>query len=175
MFNFYKYIFLYIIGLFFTCVPVRKDNLLQKFQLWGPVYEIEFDITVTNFDRKHQWTNVFHFTKEGTDGKFPSLMINNHKKTFVIEEIMVTKTNTSWNINDIELNKKYHFEIRTTKTAGANRYTFEIFVNNNMHTQKDFAKNSKRLKDVVLYASDPWKNSSFTSNFGSFESFSVST
>ena len=168
-------------------VPVRYDNLLQEFKHWGPEYKIEFDITVTQFEdvntqgSRSWWTNVFHFTYGG--GKygstFPSLMIDNREKKFRIEEKIPTYYGFTKFKCDIaiKLNHKYHFEIRTTHkiSGGANGYRFEIFVDKKRKAHEEFTKNAKPRKKVLLYASDPWKKSSFNSSLGKLESFSVFT
>ena len=161
--------FLHIPDLILTLVPVRFDNLLQIFKNWGPEYKIEFDITVTKLP--NHWANVFHFTHEGTDSKFLSLMINGETKKFRIEEKFTEPH--YWDIS-IELNKKYHFVIETQYIANT-RYRFNILVDKNRIAHEDFTKKPAPLVNVLLYASDPWKTSSFDYEHGTLENFTVIT
>ena len=170
-FTFLQFI-LHLIGLFFTTVPVKRNNLLQKFKEWGPTYEIKFDITVTKF-KDDGWTNVFSFVKEGTY-KFIKLRLLDSKQEIVFNDHMVGhfQVPISHNI-PIKKNKKYHIEIRTIKDPGAtaNQYKFEILVGNDKSKEDKIEKSPAPLSDVLLYASDN-EGSSFD---GLLESFSVST
>ena len=172
-FTFLQFI-LHLIGLFFKTVPVKKNNLLTKFKEWGPIYEIRFDITVTNFF--FGWTNVFRFVKEGTG--FIRLRISHLKQEIVFDDNMVGNFPTKYHEIPIKKNKKYQIEIRTTKDpdpgATANQYTLEIFVDNKVDKHKKIEKSPAPLSDVLLYASDD-EDSSLDWSHGLLESFSVST
>ena len=174
-FTFLQFI-LHLIGLFFTTVPVKKNNLLTKFKEWGPTYEIKFDITVTKF--KDGLSNVFRFVKEETGGrlnKFIRLMIFHSKQEIVFEDNRIGNLQVPiYHQIPIKKNKKYQIEIRTIKdpSANANQYKFEILVDGDYKSKHKIEKSPAPLSDVLLYASD---NDPFDSSLGLLESFSVST
>ena len=99
-------------------------------------------------------------------------MIDNKEQKFFIEEVSTENTD-GWYI-PFDLNKKYHFKITTRKTFSPNRYIFEIFVNEKQE-KLEFTKTGAPIKNVVLYASDPWEKSSFNSSLGTLEHFTVIT
>ena len=100
-------------------------------------------------------------------------MIDNIEQRFFIEEDSTENTD-GWYIS-FDLNKKYHFEITTQKTSFIpNRYKFELFVDE-IQKKLEFTKIGAPIRDVVLYASDPWEKSSFNSSLGTLEHFTVIT
>ena len=39
-------------------MEIKKNKLMNKFELWGPEFHLEFDIVV--YKLNEGWTNVFH-------------------------------------------------------------------------------------------------------------------
>ena len=146
------------------CWNINKGLLAQRFQNWGDVYFIEFDILVKKLPSSN-WQNVFYFTgtnlKYGEHGeRIPALWIYKTGHFHI-----ATSLNGDYNYYtkiEFELGKYYHVIIQQLKING--EYWYEIIVDG---YSKFKMKNNNpfSLSTVDLYTSSQSADP-FTSDFG---------
>jgi hypothetical protein len=149
-----------------SCWDIKKGRLAKKFQNWGDVYVIKFQIVVTKMPTS-LWTSVFHLTGTNENccdhgDRIPAFWINSNGY-FSIES-SVNNNGNYWKHIPIELGKTYQVTIQQVKDG--KKYWYEIIINGDSKLK---VENKKPLtfSNVDLYGSDPWHHS-FSSDFGSF-------
>ena len=56
---------------------IRKNNLVQPLDTWGPDFNIKFDIRIVKLPTG--WHNILHYTTGGNQNRIPGLWLNSKK------------------------------------------------------------------------------------------------
>ena len=109
------------------CWDIARNSLVKRFQHWGDVFSVDFAIGVTKLPSVN-WTNVFHFTADGNDGKYgnriPTLFVNNDPTAFphtdgFFQIGSAVNGEYNYNINyGFVLGKLYYFAIKQYEDMG---------------------------------------------------------
>ena len=154
----------------------QKGKLKEKFQNWGDIYAIKFDIVVNKLPGTI--TNVFCFTAfpNGDDikihgNRIPALFVKPdgrfHFRTSLNDDANFgfhNETNIDFVIGEI-----YHVVIKHLKVGS--KYRYKIIINDEV--KKDIENHNPRsFSNVHLYTSEPFWDS-FTNEFGKVCNFKV--
>ena len=104
---------------------ITKNKLINNFQNWGKLFNIEFYIKVNKLS-SNDWLGVFSFTVDGGDASIPKLWIH-HDGYFAIQfGYKNPLTHKSFNIY-FELGREYKMVIKQYKESNG-IYVYEIML-----------------------------------------------
>ena len=117
------------------------------------------------------WTNIFHFTADGDDGKFgdrvPALFIDNDGYFHVCSAV----NNTKSYCKDINFILETQYQMAIIQYKQQRKFWFEVIVNDERQLLTENT-HPRSYSSVKLYASDPWL-ASFSSDLGSICNFNI--
>ena len=128
------------------------------------MFNIEFSIKVNKLPSS-TWTNVFHFTADGANGKYgdriPALYI--HKDGY-FQVCSAVNDNENYIVDiDFEVGRQYQMAILQYRNQ--TQHWYEVMIDGTYKCQIENTQ-PRSFPNVKFYASDPWI-ASFSSNLGS--------
>ena len=153
-------------------IIVSKGNLLETLPIWGRIFTVEADITVTKIPEA-SWTNVFHFTKGENVGDYgdriPCVTISK-SGYFYISSAVSGFIDYMPKKFYFDVGKKHHLEIQQIQSGG--KIIYEMLVDGNTIYSGENT-DPRDFQNVKLYVSDPWHDA-FTSEYGMLKNLKYS-
>ena len=143
-------------------MPIKKNNIIESIQNWGPNYKVEFNIFVKKVAKEEEYLNVFHFTANNNPccnlgDRIPSVFV--HKTILNSENVIqiYSGVNSIGNaVTNIPYNlfTEYNIIIQQYEES-QNIWKYEIIINGEVkHSIQNI--DPKVFTNVIGYAGYPW-------------------